>query len=130
MDKTIDLETIDLLWAVQRGGIGRTATRTPGSRKRGSTGKRATRGIRRSEATSTTANEKVLGVERNEMEIIRDDRGQIIGFVKGEIVQDARGRIVGYVRPTGTYDATNRRISLSPVPGMLLNAGSHTGGQQ
>lgn len=54
------------------------------------------------------------------MEIIRDDRGQIIGFVKGEIVQDASGRIVGYVRPTGTFDATNRRISLSQVPGLLL----------
>jgi len=27
------------------------------------------------------------------MDIIRDDRGQIIGFVKGEIVQDASGRI-------------------------------------
>jgi hypothetical protein len=54
------------------------------------------------------------------MEIIRDDRGQIIGYLKGEIVQDASGRIVGFVRPTGTFDASNRRISLAQLPDLLL----------
>jgi len=53
-------------------------------------------------------------------EFIRDGRGQIIGFVKGEIVHDASGRIIGYVRPTGTFDASNRRISLTPMPGLLF----------
>ena len=55
---------------------------------------------------------------------VKDNNSRLVGYIgttnTGTVVTDANNRLLGTTSKDGTFDRNHRKISQTPVPGLLL----------